>query len=206
MLGEIAPELATSTPGSLRAVRLPDLRLIIAIGEENVRGAMRFANGLPADPAGELIALGRAHFAAFEDFPEARAFWWPRFQRIARWFGAWEAGRRANINAIAAEIRGEIEIPLDDGSFKLRGIADCIERHADGRYVILDYKTGSARTERQVRTGLAPQLTLEVGDAASGRIQDDPGRQLGRGARLRDAQRRRAGRRIPADRVQRRHP
>ena len=122
----------------------------------------RFANGLPADPAGELIALGRAHFAAFEDFPEARAFWWPRFQRIARWFGAWEAGRRANINAIAAEIRGEIEIPLDDGSFKLRGIADCIERHADGRYVILDYKTGSARTERQVRTGLAPQLTLEA--------------------------------------------
>ncbi len=44
MLGEIAPELATSTPGSLRAVRLPDLRLIIAIGEENVRGAMRFAD------------------------------------------------------------------------------------------------------------------------------------------------------------------
>ena len=122
----------------------------------------RFANGLPADPAGELIALGRTHFAAFEDFPEARAFWWPRFQRIARWFGAWEAGRRANINAIAAEIRGEIEIPLDDGSFKLRGIADRIERHADGRYVILDYKTGSARTEKQVRTGLAPQLTLEA--------------------------------------------
>ncbi len=122
----------------------------------------RFANGLPADPAGELIALGRVHFAALEDFPEARAFWWPRFQRIARWFGAWEAGRRANISAIAAEIRGEIEIPLDDGSFKLRGIADCIERHAGGRYVILDYKTGSARTERQVRTGLAPQLTLEA--------------------------------------------
>ncbi len=120
----------------------------------------RFANGLPPDPTGELIALGKVHFAALEDFPEARAFWWPRFQRIARWFGSWEAGRRANITVIAAEIRGEI--PLPEGTFKLRGIADRIERQADGRYVILDYKTGSVRTEKQVRTGLAPQLTLEA--------------------------------------------
>jgi len=51
---------------------------------------------------------------------------------------------------------------LAEGAFKLRGIADRIERRSDGRYVILDYKTGSARTEKQVRTGLAPQLTLEA--------------------------------------------
>ncbi len=62
---------------------------------------------------------------------------------------------------IAAEIRGEID-SLNGGAFTLSGIADRIERRADGRYVILDYKTGSARTEKQVRTGLAPQLTLEA--------------------------------------------
>ncbi len=122
----------------------------------------RFANGLPSDPAGELIELGRIYFAGLAEFPEARAFWWPRFLRIARWFGGWEAGRRSHIVALAAEIRGEIDIPLAAGAFKLRGRADRIERHADGRYVILDYKTGSARTEKQVRTGLAPQLTLEA--------------------------------------------
>jgi len=121
-----------------------------------------YAAGLPPDPARELIELGRPHFAALEDFPEARAFWWPRFLRIARWFADWERQRRPAIAAIAAEIRGSIEIPLADGVFKLGGIADRIERHADGRYVILDYKTGSARTEKQVRTGLAPQLTLEA--------------------------------------------
>jgi ATP-dependent helicase/nuclease subunit B len=122
----------------------------------------RFATDLPSDPAGALIEMGKKHFAALENFPEARAFWWPRFQRIAQWLGGWEAGRRANFDLIAAEIRGQIEIPLADSIFTLSGIADRIERDADGGYVILDYKTGSARTEKQVRTGLAPQLTLEA--------------------------------------------
>jgi ATP-dependent helicase/nuclease subunit B len=121
-----------------------------------------YAKTLPADPVAALIALGEPRFAALEDFPEARAFWWPRFVRIAHWFARWDADRRARIADLAAETRGAIEIALRDGAFKLRGIADRIERCADGRYAILDYKTGTAPTERQVRTGLAPQLTLEA--------------------------------------------
>jgi fatty-acyl-CoA synthase len=42
MLGELAPELATAAPGELRAARLPDLRLLITIGDEMVPGALRF--------------------------------------------------------------------------------------------------------------------------------------------------------------------
>jgi ATP-dependent helicase/nuclease subunit B len=122
----------------------------------------KFAKELPADPAGALIALGEPHFAALADFPETRAFWWPRFLRIARWFAGWESARRASVASLAAETRGEIEIALRESTFKLRGVADRIERCRDGRYVILDYKTGAARTEKQVRTGLAPQLTLEA--------------------------------------------
>jgi ATP-dependent helicase/nuclease subunit B len=129
-----------------------------AIGEFT----QKFADALPPNPVDELIAIGRKHFAEHEDFPEARAFWWPRFERIARWFARWEADRRGAIGAIAAEIRGEIEIPLDHGPFKLRGVADRIERRADGSYVILDYKTGMERSDKQVRTGLAPQLPLEA--------------------------------------------
>jgi ATP-dependent helicase/nuclease subunit B len=133
-----------------------------------------FAKTLPPDPVGALIALGRPHFAALDDFPEARAFWWPRFQRIARWFARWEAARRSAVTVIAAEIRGEIDIPLEYGAFKLRGIADRIERDAEGGYVILDYKTGSARSEKQVRTGLAPQLTLEAAMLHGGAFKDIP--------------------------------
>jgi ATP-dependent helicase/nuclease subunit B len=133
-----------------------------------------YAKNLPADPVGELIALGEPHFAALEDFPEARAFWRPRFLRIAHWFARWDAERRAAIIAIEAEIRGEIDIALDDGTFKLRGVADRIERTPDGRYVILDYKTGSARSEKQVRSGLAPQLTLEAAMLRNGGFKEIP--------------------------------
>src|SRR5580693_2429103 len=134
----------------------------------------RFANKLPDDPARELIELGRPHFAALNDYPEARAFWWPRFERIARWFARWETARRAGISAITAEIRAELDIPLGEGTFKLRGIADRIERDAEGRYTILDYKTGAARTEKQVRTGLAPQLTLEAAMLRQGKFKGIP--------------------------------
>ena len=124
--------------------------------------AQTYVKELPADSVGALIALGEPRFAALEDFPEARAFWWPRFVRIAHWFARWEAERRGAIVSLTAETHGKIEIALRDGTFKLRGVADRIELCRDGRYVILDYKTGAARTEKQVRTGLAPQLTLEA--------------------------------------------
>ncbi|MEE2893275.1 MAG: AMP-binding protein [Pseudomonadota bacterium] len=56
MLDELAPELATSTPGELRAARLPDLRWIVTIGEMARPGCVRFedvrARGEAADPEG----------------------------------------------------------------------------------------------------------------------------------------------------------
>jgi ATP-dependent helicase/nuclease subunit B len=122
-----------------------------------------FAAGLPPDPVRVLREIGGKYFAPLMERPEARALWWPRFQRIAAWFAEWEAARRGGIEEIVAEIRGEIVIPLDnERSFTLSARADRIERHDDGRYAILDYKTGQPPTGKQVRMGLSPQLTLEA--------------------------------------------
>jgi ATP-dependent helicase/nuclease subunit B len=120
-----------------------------------------YPDRLPPDPVGELIGFGRTHFTPLADYPEAQAFWWPRFLRIARWFVGWDAERRTALARMEAEIGGSIDIPLKTGSFRLIARADRIEQRGDGRYAIVDYKTGQARTEKQVRTGLAPQLTLE---------------------------------------------
>ena len=122
-----------------------------------------FARDLPADPVRVLREIGQKYFAPLMERPEARALWWPRFQRIIGWFSEWETARRGDIAAIDAEIRGEIPIHLDNGrTFHLSARADRIERHADGRFVILDYKTGQPPTGKQVRMGLSPQLTLEA--------------------------------------------
>jgi ATP-dependent helicase/nuclease subunit B len=120
------------------------------------------AKAAPADALGELLRLGKRHFAALADYPEARAFWWPRFLRIAAWFAGWDAGRRPLVAATYAETAGEIEFALGERRFRLTGRADRIDRLTDGRYAILDYKTGEARSEKQVRSGLAPQLPLEA--------------------------------------------
>ena len=122
----------------------------------------RFAVALPADPLAELIAIGKAEFAPLADYPEARAFWWPRFERIAAWFVHWDHQRRAALILIHAETKGEMPIQLGERVFTLRGIADRIEKLNNGRYAILDYKTGQAPTAPQVRSGLSPQLTLEA--------------------------------------------
>jgi ATP-dependent helicase/nuclease subunit B len=133
-----------------------------------------FAAALPENPERELIEIGRRHFAAMEGFPEARAFWWPRFVRIARWFAGWETERRAQIAAIKAEASGTIEILLGERIFKLRARADRIERLPDGRYAILDYKTGQLPTDKQVRIGVSPQLTLEAAILRGGGFADIP--------------------------------
>jgi ATP-dependent helicase/nuclease subunit B len=122
----------------------------------------KFAEALPADVALELAALGEKHFAPLKDYEEARAFWWTRFLRIAGWFGGWERERRATAKKIFAEISGKYAIPLGTTDFLLTARADRIEQRADGSYAILDYKTGQPPTEPQVRSGLAPQLTLEA--------------------------------------------
>jgi ATP-dependent helicase/nuclease subunit B len=122
-----------------------------------------FATDLPGDPAGALRQIGEKHFAPLMDRPEARALWWPRFLRIASWFAGWESERRLNVRNIDAEVRGEISIPLDNGrTFYLSARADRIEHRTDRTFAILDYKTGAPPTGKQVRMGLAPQLTLEA--------------------------------------------
>jgi ATP-dependent helicase/nuclease subunit B len=120
-----------------------------------------YVDGLPGDPTTALIEIGERAFAALADYPEARAFWWPRFLRIARWFARYEANRRVGVRKLHTEINGRLEIPFGAQTFKLSARADRIEARDDG-YAIVDYKTGKPPTEPQVRTGLSPQLTLEA--------------------------------------------
>jgi ATP-dependent helicase/nuclease subunit B len=125
--------------------------------------AQKFPGALPDDALAQMQMFGEKRFAEFEDFPDAKAFWWPRFLRIARWLtGTFEPGRRAGIKTMHSEIYGKLPIQLGAGSFTLTARADRIEQRDDGTFAIIDYKTGQPPSDPQVRSGLSPQLTLEA--------------------------------------------
>ena len=118
-----------------------------------------FPEALPENAEDMLREIGGKHFAPLMDRPEARALWWPRFLRIANWYAGWELSRRDGLLRILAEVRGTMSIPLGDRTFILSARADRIEERADG-FAVLDFKTGAPPSDKQVRIGLAPQLTL----------------------------------------------
>ena len=135
----------------------------------------RFVNetrdGLPADAFERLLEIARKTFGATLDRPTVMAFWWPRFKRIARWFVEQEAIYRRRLNESVAETKGELVLSLPGcRPFTLRGKADRIDRLKSGTLAIIDYKTGSVPSQKQVDTGHAPQLPLEAAIASAGKF------------------------------------
>jgi ATP-dependent helicase/nuclease subunit B len=121
---------------------------------------------LPVDAEARLIAFGRAHFAPLLDRPVVRAIWWPRFERLARWFVAWDRRRRVGgVKPLAVEASGGLDLA---GGFRLEARADRIDRLVDGRLGIIDYKTGRVPTGPEIAAGFAPQLPLEAAIAEAG--------------------------------------
>jgi ATP-dependent helicase/nuclease subunit B len=130
---------------------------------------------LPDDAETQLIEIGRDVFEDVLVRPGIRAFWWPRFVRIANWFITFEQARRAGgTRTLISEARGELNIMASGQPFLLTATADRIDHLADGSLAVLDYKTGQPPTGKQVQSGLTPQLTLEAIMAESGGFGDIP--------------------------------
>src|SRR4051794_1883255 len=119
---------------------------------------------LPPHALEDLLARGQNAFGPIEDaYPELYAAWWPRFERLAADFVVWEEARRRDLTMIHPECSGALRFPLPDGTtFTLRARADRIEARRDGRFAILDFKTGAPPSVKEVFAGFAPQLTLEA--------------------------------------------
>jgi ATP-dependent helicase/nuclease subunit B len=124
----------------------------------------------PADAAAQMRrAMMRALQEA--DLREALATWWaPRLTRIADWVACIEAQRRSEYPPVefAAEVSGAYMLMRPGGEFRLTGRADRIERRRDGGLAILDYKTGTPPSQKEVDAGLSPQLLLEAAMAEGG--------------------------------------
>lgn len=108
-----------------------------------------------------LNSLGQQAFGDLLQDPRARAFWWPRFQRLSAWFLQKYAEESLHLRGIKTEREGAIDIPTANGFITLTAKADRIDIMPSGLGRVIDYKTGSMPTVKSVTQGYAPQLPLE---------------------------------------------
>ena len=126
-------------------------------------------DGLPANADALLLAHGERALAQLLQSPAERAFWWPRFVRLAHWFLRVERERRAaGTRTEAGETQGSLTLAGPGGPFAVMARADRVDRLADGSLDIIDYKTGRAPNKNELEHQFAPQLLLEAAIARDG--------------------------------------
>lgn len=104
-----------------------------------------------------LVERARALVAGDAIHPMLRALWQPRLLEAIEWIADQERANREEGRApVAAEAKGETIL----GGVTLHGRADRIDRLADGRLAIIDYKTGQPPQANAVEAGFALQLGL----------------------------------------------
>ena len=128
---------------------------------------------LPSDALRLFEQMGERHLEAVLAAPAERTFWWPRFQRLARWFIATENARRA---AGTRFLEGETDGSIGIGGLTIRGRADRIDEIEPGGWEIIDYKTGRVPSPKELEGLFAPQLLLEAAMATDGGFEKIKGK------------------------------
>jgi ATP-dependent helicase/nuclease subunit B len=123
----------------------------------------RFADG---SDAALLLGLLDEELAKAGFPPERRSAELARLAASVDAFLSWLRERREG--RVFSEIKGEMQLA---GGAVLSAKADRIEIFAGGGAAILDFKTGKAPSDRQVSSGLAPQLPLEAAMLARGAFE-----------------------------------
>lgn len=125
--------------------------------------AERWPSGpLPPDALELLVQAARENLSEFFVDPAWRAFRWPTLRAGLEFIIDYERERRPLLAQVHGEAEGELIIPLSDARFRLTARADRIEIDQSGLARIIDYKTGTPPSPKQVKLGFAAQLTLEA--------------------------------------------
>ena len=119
-----------------------------------------------------LLAKGREVFKPYIELPEVARFWWPRFVRMAAEFVEEDRALRANTLNTLTEISGTHRFPVAGTEHRITARADRIDIERDGFLRLVDYKTGAVPSIAQMKSGFAPQLTLEAYIAMQGGFRE----------------------------------
>lgn len=114
------------------------------------------------DKAKRLIDIGFGILSR-ELLPVAtKKIWQTKFMTIAEEFIAFDEQRRTNCKLVCSELAGEMLLNIAGQEIIITAKADRIEIDNENKAVIMDYKTGSVPSKKEVMTGLSPQLIIEA--------------------------------------------
>ncbi len=104
-----------------------------------------------------LIPRARQLLDEMASHPVMRALWEPRLMAALDWIAdAMRALAAEGRVPLVAEVRGSVKV----AGITLKGTVDRIDRRADGRIAIIDYKTGMPPSAAAVAEGYSMQLGL----------------------------------------------
>ncbi len=129
-----------------------------------------FPDELPGDAYEQLIGCGRDAFSGFIDRPSVASLWWPRFVAMAGWFLGQEQERRKFAESIYSEVKASWNFSVDGREFGLRTRIDRIEKLRTRGYALIDYKTGTVPSKRDIEKGASNQLPLEALIVQNGKL------------------------------------
>ncbi len=143
---------------------MPDARLrgsvLHRVMEEYARSR---GDGSAEEARARLMAAARAVLTEEVPWPAARLLWLARLERVAGWFAAFDTAQPGS--PLMVEEKGAVT--LEKAGFTLTARPDRIDRLADGRLHILDYKTGSPPTKKMQEL-FDKQLLLQAAMAERG--------------------------------------
>ena len=134
----------------------------------------RFPEQLPDNAADILAQIGKEELAAAGLDRQTLAFWQPQMDKIVNWVLKKENSYRTDISRVYCETVGHYSFETSGGTFTLSARADRIDITKDGQINIIDYKSGRARSKKEVNVGYAPQLPIEGIIAENGGFENIP--------------------------------
>ena len=131
-----------------------------------------YCREFPLDARERLLAIGEEYFRENKVAAETRAFWWPNFLKTVDWLVEKESSYRDEVAQVYSEVKGSYSFDAPAGEFVLTAKADRVDLLKDGKICVIDYKTGQAKSKKEIRAGYAPQLPLEALIANNGGFLD----------------------------------
>ena len=167
----------------LRLKKLDDLNMDVGVRERGTfvhavlqRMLEAFPEEMPDREAAyqKMLTIGEEELEA-AGMASVRAWWQPRFERLAAWFVDVQRERYLEGKPRWLEVKGALKLEPD---FTVTARADRIDERVDGSLAIIDYKTGTLSTGKERTSGLSIQLPLEAAIARAGGFADVPARRV----------------------------